>query len=334
LPRITYSPKRDQAVSYRVTGSQPSAEPTAEPGHEQPSPAAEPEQGWRGLLFRLSRGAIAVQPGHLEARLRALEASAAAPIAGGGRIAVLSRKGGVGKSTIALMLGHALAERRDHVLALDCNPEAGSLAHRIRRTTRHHARELLEHEHELRCAADVRSFAHRAPSGLEVVATPEDPERYSALLDDDDVRRLLQLVEPHYEALCIDTGPNINHPATRAVLEAAEQVVVVVPPSIEGSRTAGATFEWLWANGHEELAARSVAVINAAAPPPPIDMHDLTTQLRPHCRRMIQVPYDSHLAVGGEVDPGRLGKATRLAFLELAAAVVEGLQPVSPGGRP
>ncbi len=247
---------------------------------------------------------------------------------------MLSRKGGVGKSTIALMLGHALAERRDHVLAVDCNPEAGSLAHRIRRTTRHHARELLEHEDELRSTADVRSFTHRAPSGLEVVATPEDPERYSALMDDDDVRRLLKLVEPHYEVLCIDTGPNINHPATRAVLEGAEQVVVVVPPSIEGSRTAGATFEWLWANGHEELAARSVAVINAAAPPPPIDMHDLTTQLRSHCRKMIQVPYDPHLAVGGEVDPSRLGKATNLAFLELAAAVVDGVQPVSPGGRP
>ena len=45
---------------------------------------------------------------------------------------MLSRKGGAGKTTTALMLGHTFASwRGDRVVALDANPDAGSLAHRV-----------------------------------------------------------------------------------------------------------------------------------------------------------------------------------------------------------
>ena len=47
------------------------------------------------------------------------------PINGSRRIVVLSRKGGVGKTTTTLMLGHTFASwRGDRVVALDGNPEA------------------------------------------------------------------------------------------------------------------------------------------------------------------------------------------------------------------
>ena len=50
------------------------------------------------------------------------------------RIAVASVKGGVRKTTVAACLGLALAEHRgDRVVALDANPDTGTLADRLTR---------------------------------------------------------------------------------------------------------------------------------------------------------------------------------------------------------
>ena len=44
----------------------------------------------------------------------------------------MSRKGGVGKTTITLALGSMFAMLRgDRVIAVDANPDAGNLAHRL-----------------------------------------------------------------------------------------------------------------------------------------------------------------------------------------------------------
>ncbi len=50
------------------------------------------------------------------------------------RIAVISLKGGVGKTTTTTALGSTLAtERQDKILAIDANPDAGTLGRRVRR---------------------------------------------------------------------------------------------------------------------------------------------------------------------------------------------------------
>ncbi|MEK8172751.1 AAA family ATPase [Streptomyces sp. M19] len=52
------------------------------------------------------------------------------------RIAVISLKGGVGKTTTTTALGATLAtERQDKVIAIDANPDAGTLGRRVRRET-------------------------------------------------------------------------------------------------------------------------------------------------------------------------------------------------------
>ena len=44
---------------------------------------------------------------------------------------VLSRKGGVGKTTVTTLLGMVLAElREDRVIAMDANPDRGTLSDR------------------------------------------------------------------------------------------------------------------------------------------------------------------------------------------------------------
>lgn len=67
-----------------------------------------------------------------------------APLAGAHRVAVMSVKGGVGKTTVAACLGQALAEHRgDRAVVLDANPDAGTLADRLTGDSRITVRELL-----------------------------------------------------------------------------------------------------------------------------------------------------------------------------------------------
>ncbi len=65
-----------------------------------------PRSRWRRALFQLSGGLINLGPGAAELRERELVARVKAPVVGCRRIAVVSRKGGVGKTTTTLMLGH------------------------------------------------------------------------------------------------------------------------------------------------------------------------------------------------------------------------------------
>lgn len=96
--------------------------------------AEPPPSGWRRALFQVTRGLVNPGPSAADRDRRELVARVKSPVAGCRRIAVVSRKGGVGKTTTTLMLGHTFASLRgDRVIALDGNPDAGSLAYRMRR---------------------------------------------------------------------------------------------------------------------------------------------------------------------------------------------------------
>ena len=89
--------------------------------------------GWQRTLYRLSGHTIRLGPGAEERRRAERAAALRTPIEGTRRVVVMSRKGGVGKTTITLSLGSILAtERGDRVVAVDANPDAGNLAHRVR----------------------------------------------------------------------------------------------------------------------------------------------------------------------------------------------------------
>ncbi len=101
-------------------------------------PEAElPAGGWRLGVYRLTGGLVHVGPSAAELRQRELVALAKTPVRGCRKIAFISRKGGVGKTTTCLLTGHTFASLRgDRVVALDGNPDAGTLGHRIRRETK------------------------------------------------------------------------------------------------------------------------------------------------------------------------------------------------------
>jgi hypothetical protein len=86
--------------------------------------AEQPAFGWRRAVFRLTGGVVRVGPSAAEVRQRALVAQVKTPVRGCRKIAFISRKGGVGKTTTCLLAGHTFATYRgDRVIALDGNPD-------------------------------------------------------------------------------------------------------------------------------------------------------------------------------------------------------------------
>ena len=116
------------------------------------------------------------------------------PIAGDFRIAVLSIKGGVGKTTTTLGLGSVLAlVRSDRVIAVDANPDRGTLAERIHDTsTNSTVRDLLM-DSNINGYADIRGHTRVAASRLEVLASEQDPAA-ADVFGEADYRRTIEIL--------------------------------------------------------------------------------------------------------------------------------------------
>jgi putative peptide zinc metalloprotease protein len=286
--------------------------------------AAPPRDGWRRFVFWLTGGRVNFGPSPAERAERQLIARAKAPVAGCRSIAVISRKGGVGKTTTTLMLGHTFASLRgDRVVALDGNPDAGSLGYRVRRETAATVTNLLADEQEIIRYADIRSYTNQAPTRLEVVASDDDP-RITTALGEEDYRRAIALLERHYNLILLDTGTGVLESATKGILQLAEQIVVVMSPSLDSARAASSTLDWLNENGHAELVRNAIAVVNAVREEGLVEVDKIGEHFQGRCRAVVRVPWDPHLSAGAETQVDRLRPVTRRAYLEVAAAVADG----------
>ena len=291
-----------------------------------PGRHAAPRAGWRRRLLRTTGGVRAPQSA-AERRRRELIRRARATVTGGHhRVAVLSLKGGVGKTTTAVGLGATLASvRGDRIIAVDANPDRGTLSDRFRLETAATVRDLLNEEDQIQRSADVRAYTTQATSGLEVLASDRDPT-VSVAFSAQDYEHVARILERYYSVCVTDCGTGLLHSAMAGVLRLADQVVLVTSPSVDGARSASATLDWLAAHQRGDLARGAVVVISAIRPQSKrgVDLARLEQHFAARCRAVVRLPYDAHLAEGAEVDLGRLSQATTDAHLALAAEVGDG----------
>lgn len=283
-----------------------------------------PTSGWRRLLYVLSGQLINVGESPRTVRYNDLLVQVNRPLQGCHRIAVLSLKGGVGKTTITATVGATFASiRGDRVVAVDANPDRGTLSQKVPMETPATVRHLLRDADGIQRYSDVRSYTNQGPSRLEVLASESDPavsEAFSA----EDYARTLQVLERFYSLVLTDCGTGLMHSAMSAVLAKADTMIVVSSGSVDGARSASATLDWLDAHGHEELVRNSIAVINAVRPRSgKVDMQKVVDHFARRCRAVRLVPFDPHLEEGAEIDLLRLKRETREALVELAAVVAE-----------
>jgi MinD-like ATPase involved in chromosome partitioning or flagellar assembly len=297
-------------------------------------PPGGPTQGWQAVVYQMSGGRVRPAPGAAERARHQLAARIGTPVAGCRRIAVIALKGGVGKTTTTACLGAIFAEHRgDRVVAVDANPDPGTLGYRIRRDTTRTAKDLLANVDKLERYADVRAYASQTDLRLEVIASEADPNR-DEVFGEDDYRELAAVLERFYSLVLTDCGPGLLHSAMRAILPAADQLIVVAAPSLDGARSASLTLEWLDRHGYRQLARSSVVVINAVRERSLVDVNKLQEHFARRCRAVIRIPFDRHLETGAEIVLDELAPATRRAYVQLAAAVADGFTPPARDGAP
>jgi MinD-like ATPase involved in chromosome partitioning or flagellar assembly len=287
-----------------------------------------PSPGWRRVIYHASGGLMRVPSSAAELRRRDMINRVRTPVAGGHhRVAILSLKGGVGKTTTTVGLGSTLASLRgDRVIAVDGNPDRGTLSDKVRLETAATVRDLLNERGHIRRYADVRTFTSQAPSRLEILASDRDPT-VSVAFSDQDYSLVAKVLE-HYYSICLtDCGTGLLHSAMAGVLRMSDQIVLVSSASVDGARSASATLDWLAAHSYGELVRHAVVVLSMIRPRSKsnVDLNRLEEHFAARCRAVIKIPYDPHLEEGAEVELDLLTRPTADAYLALAAVIGDGL---------
>lgn len=288
----------------------------------------EPEGGWQHLVYTLSGRRINLGDGKRARARKDLDRRIAAPLHGGAKfVPVLSRKGGVGKTTVTTLLGMALADaREDRVIAVDANPDRGTLAERIGRSSGKTVRDLVRAHADVRGFNDISEIVARDHTRLDVIASDTDPH-VSEAFSDSDYDAVADVAAHFYSLVLTDTGTGIVHAVMGATLSRADQIIVVAGLSIDEARLASETLTWLESNGYADLVRGAVVVLNTARPGAPLVRADeLEAHFRTRVGRVVRMPYDAHIASGSAIVFRDLQPETRAAARELAAIVVESLR--------
>lgn len=251
---------------------------------------------------------------------------------GGARfVPVLTRKGGVGKTTITSLLGMALAStREDRIIAIDANPDRGTLAERVQKQTRSTVRDVVTRAASINGFTDFTTLVSRDETRLDILASDTDP-LLSEAFDEDDYNVVADLSSRYYSIILTDCGTGIVHSVMRATLQRADSVVIVSGGSVDEARLASETLTWLEANGYGDLVRNAVVALNTATQGTNlVKLEEIEAHFRSRVREIVRIPYDPQLAAGSVITYKDLKPLTKDAARELAALVVEGL-PVRRG---
>ncbi|WP_439563881.1 MinD/ParA family ATP-binding protein [Microcella sp.] len=291
-----------------------------------------PEGWWPAFVYAVTFHLVNLGD---SARVRArkeLDAKIATAFEGGARfVPVLTRKGGVGKTTITTLLGMALASvRDDRVIAIDANPDRGTLSERVARQTRATVRDVVNRAPSIQGFTDFSTLVSRDETRLDILASDTDP-MLSEAFDENDYNVVADLAARYYSIVLTDCGTGIVHSVMRATLQRADALVIVSGGSVDEARLASETLTWLEANGYGDLVRESIVAINTATQGTNlVKLEEIEAHFASRVREIVRIPYDELLAAGSVISWRDLRPLTRQAARELAALVAQGM-PVRRG---
>jgi Mrp family chromosome partitioning ATPase len=179
-----------------------------------------PEGNWPRFVWDLSLHLVNLGDSPRVRARKAIDARIDKSFEGGTRfVPILTRKGGVGKTTVTALLGMALADaREDRIIAIDANPDRGTLAERIDRPSRSTVRDVVLRAPEITSVSDFGELVSRDETRLDVLASDADPH-LSEAFDEDDYNVVADQVARYYSIALTDCGTGIVHSVMRATRE-------------------------------------------------------------------------------------------------------------------
>lgn len=286
-----------------------------------------PTEGWNKFVYQATFHAVNLGDSPAVRQRKQIDTSIGRRLDGGTRyVPVLTRKGGVGKTTVTTMLGMALASvRDDRIIAIDANPDRGTLAERFVRTSDFTVRDLVSKANQISSFTDFSHYASRDKTRLDVLASDTDP-MLSEAFGENDYNVVADLVDRYYSIALTDCGTGIVHSVMRATLQRADSLVIVSGGSFDEARLAAETLTWLESNGYTALVRNSIVAINTATQGTNlVKIGEIESHFQSRVRDIVRIPYDPLLAAGSVIDFDKLRPETREAARMLAALVVDGL---------
>ncbi len=194
------------------TAGAPAARPIDLTVRQPPSRRQRARESWRDTSY-----------------LRRLDAQIAEPrLRRCATIAVVSPKGGVGKTTMTALLGALLARvRHERIVAVDTNPDYGSLGPALTPDHRVFVDDLADLlDHPNLTIPELDRKLGRAFDGLLVLPAPTDPGRM-AQIDQAAYTKVFDRLKTMVSGLVLDCGTGLQEPPARAAIAAADQIVLV-----------------------------------------------------------------------------------------------------------
>lgn len=326
------------SVPANPTSLDPAAQQTraerrriAEAGRPFVAVAAEkPQGGFRRFLYDATGGAINIGPSQKELRERELIERIARPLQGSHNTAVLSLKGGIGKTSTTVGVGMTLAHHRGDIpCAIDANPDSGDLVERAlgERAIQAHQppsiTDLLKKLDGVDSLTALQGYLQQA-GRLHVLAGEQDPA-LSDSLTAEEWRRIHAEFAKYYSVIVTDCGTGVTHNAMKGILHTADNIVIAAGFAVSGAQRALQTLNWLANHGYERLARESIVVItDKERVSDRVDKQAIQESLRGYCGKLVVVPFDRAVVDGDRIHLDMLQEETRRAYMDIAAAMVDG----------
>jgi MinD-like ATPase involved in chromosome partitioning or flagellar assembly len=230
-----------------------------------------PQTGWRKWLYIVLFGLVAIQPSAHEVRwlkrlaqvrrIRLLAVTAGTPKI----VVVQGQKGGVGKTTVSLLIGLMMkwVLRGLDVLIVDGNPHAGTLPMRIPPAsvdpTAVDLIDAMRTDGDIVNRAQLDRYLRRTTVGAWVLAFANTPREAKAITLDQ-FGKVLNVGRRFFGLSIVDLGTGLRDTSTAIALKEGHQLVVVTSPQPDAVGQAVFNFSALL-DEEPELARRAILVI-------------------------------------------------------------------------
>ncbi len=287
-----------------------------------------PGSGWRRFVHNVSFKAVNPGESPAERHYRELRERIRRHIRKQYVIAVISGKGGVGKTTMTACIGGIFREcRPENVVAIDAAPGFGTLAGRIDESPPGDYAAVLN-DTDVQGYADIREHLGQNIIGLDVLAgnrASDQPRPLVAAMFSGVLSRLRRT----HSVILVDTSDDLEHPVMKAVLESVDTLVFISGLTADTSLPVTRAIDLLRSMGYHELVSRSMVILNDSRDGYVKDAAEYLTERFSQTGATVEfMPYDPHLAKGGIIDTAdELQRKSRLRLLEITAALADKYVP-------
>ncbi|WP_397427794.1 MinD/ParA family protein [Pseudarthrobacter equi] len=326
----TLSFRRSRPTVADTIAESPAPDFISSPGLFVKEQKPRPVGGFRGAMYKLTGGSWNMGPGPKQRQEDELGRRISRQLQGSYNTAILSLKGGIGKTSTTVGVGLTLAEfRGDAPCAIDANPDSGDLVERAlgegiyQQASPRTITDLLENIESIDSLTALARYMHHA-GRLHLIAGEQDPE-VSDSLTAEEYLRIRKLISAYYSVALTDCGTGVTHNAMSGILQSADNLVIAAGYAVSGAKRARSTLQWLAGHGYEDLARNAIVVItDKDEVSSRVDKDAIEEHLAGICRQLIAVPHDRGVADGDLVTLEVLKPDTRRAYKEIAAAIVDG----------